>query len=267
MSLLTPWLEKISPPRQVMPFRGRSSLVMAPLAARAGEVHAAAASAALPKKIRIPAGAVTLDGELHLHQGARGLVIFAHGTGSSWQSPRSQYVARLHRNAGIATVLFDLLTPSEQKQDEITHDLRFDIPLLAGRLVAATGWVMLQPDTRHLALGYFGSSTGGGAALVAASRLGLNIHAVVSRGGRPDLAGAALPAVQSPTLLIVGARDPFVLDLNERALAKMHCPKELEVIGGASHLFQEAGKLEEVARLSVNWFRRHLAVPDREAGG
>lgn len=266
MSLLTPLFQKISPSRVAMPFQARSSLIMPPLAARAGEVDSAAASAALQKRVRIPVGAVTLDGDLHLPKAARGLVIFAHGSGSSRQSPRNQYVARLLRNAGIATLLFDLLTPAEEKEDEITQDLRFDISMLADRLVAATRWVMLQPETRHLALGYFGASTGGGAALVAAARLGPDIAAVVSRGGRPDLAGGALTDVQSPTLLIVGARDPFVLDLNERALAKMSCQKALEVIGGATHLFQESGKLEEVARLSANWFRRHLAAPGREAG-
>ena len=183
-------------------------------------------SDAVTKSTRIQVGNAHLDGELSCQAGAKGIVLFAHGSGSSRHSPRNQFVARVIRESGNGTLLFDLLTPAEEQEDNATAALRFDIGLLAQRLVAATFWIMNEPDTRPLAVGYFGSSTGGGAALVAAAEMGAGIAAVVSRGGRPDLAGPALPKVQSPTLLIVGERDETVIRLNEETLAKLHCEKQ-----------------------------------------
>jgi len=203
-------------------------------------------------------GGVTLDGDLTIPADATGVVLFAHGSGSSRHSPRNQRVARAIRKAGTATLLFDLLTQEEEAEDDLTGCLRFDIALLAARLVEATRWIANQPDTQRLGIGYFGASTGGAAALVAADEIGPAIDAVVSRGGRPDLAGDALEQVQSPTLLIVGERDKQVLDLNRIAFARLHCEKELTVIPRATHLFEESGALEEVARLAADWFRRHL---------
>ncbi len=208
--------------------------------------------------VQIPAGAVSLDGDLEIPSGAAGLVLFAHGSGSSRYSPRNQFVARVLRDAGNGTLLFDLLTQDEEDEDAITGQLRFDIRLLAGRLAAATQWVSSHAGARQLRLGYFGSSTGGAAALQAAAALGSGIGAVVSRGGRADLAGESLPLVTAPTLLIVGERDEDVLRLNESALARLTCEKELAVVPGATHLFHEPGALEEVARLAANWFRDHL---------
>jgi len=204
------------------------------------------------------AGAVTLDGDLTIPADAKGIVLFAHGSGSSRHSPRNQCVARAIRKAGTATLLFDLLTQEEEAEDRLSGRLRFDIALLAARLVEATRWIANQPDTQRLGIGYFGASTGGAAALVAAAEIGPAIDAVVSRGGRPDLAGDALEQVQSPTLLIVGERDKEVLDLNRIAFAQLHCEKELTLIPRATHLFEETGALEEVARLAADWFRRHL---------
>jgi putative phosphoribosyl transferase len=216
-------------------------------------------------QVRIPAGDVTLEGELNLPGGARGVVIFAHGSGSSRYSQRNQLVARSIRSNGIATLLFDLLTMEEESVDVFTHYLRFDISLLAGRLVDATKWlgeeedrVREQAKPDHLRPGYFGASTGGAAALVAAATLGKRIGAVVSRGGRPDLAGQALAQVESPTRLIVGGRDEPVLALNQEAYTKLQCEKELRIVPGASHLFEEPGTLDEVALLAAEWFRRHL---------
>ena len=202
--------------------------------------------------------AVTLDGELTIPADATGIVLFAHGSGSSRHSPRNQCVARAIRKASTATLLFDLLTEEEEAEDGLTGRLRFDIALLAARLVEATRWIANQPDTQRLGIGYFGASTGGAAALVAAAEIGPAIDAVVSRGGRPDLAGDALEQVQSPTLLIVGERDKQVVELNRIAFARLHCEKELTVIPRATHLFEESGALEEVARLAAEWFRRHL---------
>jgi putative phosphoribosyl transferase len=210
--------------------------------------------------IRIPAGSVTLDGQLCLPLAASGVVLFAHGSGSSRHSPRNQFVAQVIRESGVGTLLFDLLTREEEVVDDETRALRFDIELLAGRLVSATRWVLQQEAARGLSIGYFGASTGGGAALVAAARLGATVGAVVSRGGRPDLAGEALPKVLSPTLLIVGGYDDVVIDLNKRAYAQLRCPKELTIVSRASHLFEEPGKLDEVAHLSAAWFDRHLKV-------
>ena len=206
----------------------------------------------------IPAGNVTLPGELEVPAGAVGIVLFAPGSGSSRHSPRNQFVARTIREAGTATLLFDLLTRVEEAADALDGHLRFDIRLLAQRLVAATQWVVSHNATQHLGIGYFGSSTGGAAALVAAAELGSVIDAVVSRGGRPDLAGAALARVESPTLLIVGERDDVVLQLNEEASEQLRCRKELAVVPQATHLFEEPGTLEEVASLAAAWFRRHL---------
>jgi dienelactone hydrolase len=213
---------------------------------------------ALSRQIRIPAGHAHLEGELKIPAGAAGVVLFAHGSGSSRHSPRNQFVARVIRESGNGTLLFDLLTREEESEDNITARLRFDIGLLARRLAQATRWVNTQPETRQLGVGYFGASTGGGAALVAAAELGKDIDAVVSRGGRPDLAGEALARVQSPTLLIVGEHDSAVIRLNEAALARLLCEKEMKIVPSATHLFEEPGALEEVARLASEWFRGHL---------
>lgn len=208
--------------------------------------------------VRIAVGSVTLEGEWNLPAGAGGIALFAHGSGSSRHSPRNQAVARALQDSGTGTLLFDLLTRDEEAADTRTGHLRFDIGLLAQRLAAVTRWVTLQPEGRNLGLGYFGSSTGGAAALVAATELGSAVDAVVSRGGRADLAGDALAQVKAPTLLIVGERDEVVLELNRAAFQQLHCEKELAVVPRATHLFEEPGALEEVARLAAAWFRRHL---------
>jgi predicted alpha/beta-hydrolase family hydrolase len=187
-----------------------------------------------------------------------GVVLFAHGSGSSRHSPRNQFVARTIREAGTGTLLFDLLTKEEEAEDARDGHLRFDIGFLAGRLRDATKWLANRAEAKRLGLGYFGSSTGGAAALMAAAELGNVIDAVVSRGGRPDLARDALPQVQAPTLLIVGERDDVVLELNETACRELRCEKELQIVPRATHLFEEPGALEEVARLAAQWFRRHL---------
>ena len=204
--------------------------------------------------VKIPAGAATLEGSLTLPHGATVLVLFVHGSGSSRHSPRNQFVARTLNMAGLATLLFDLLTPEEETVDMRTAQHRFNISLLAERLVHATHWAMDHEATRDLRLGYFGSSTGGGAALVAAAELPRDVGAIVSRGGRPDLAGEALPLVQAPTLLIVGGEDDVVIQLNEQARARMHCEVKLEIVPGATHLFEEPGALERVAQLTADWF-------------
>lgn len=219
---------------------------------------------ALQREVRIPLGEAILEGELSIPEGASGIVLFVHGSGSSRHSPRNQYVAEVIRESGVGTLLFDLLTKEEEAVDLRTRHLRFDIGLLARRLVAATDWIKRQAETRHLRAGYFGSSTGGGAALVAAAEMGAEIGAVVSRGGRPDLAGAALERVVSPTLLIVGGLDEVVIQLNEEAYAKLRCRKELTIVPRATHLFEEPGKLEEVARLAAEWFQRFLQPPPQE---
>lgn len=208
--------------------------------------------------LQIPAGDVILTGDLEIPADARGLVLFAHGSGSSRQSPRNQAVAELLRNAGLATLLFDLLTPDEEVEDAYTAQLRFDIGLLSRRLALVTEEIADDPHSRNLGIAYFGASTGGAAALRAAAALGPGIGAVVSRGGRPDLAGKALGHVKAPTLLIVGERDEAVLRLNERAYAQLRCEKSLAVVPHATHLFQEPGTLEEVARLAADWFQKHL---------
>lgn len=211
------------------------------------------------KRVDMAIGEVVLTGAVGLPlESPRGLAIFAHGSGSSRHSPRNQAVARVIQQAGVGTLLFDLLTPEEEESEKATGHLRFDISFLAGRLREVARWCAKQPELAQLRMGYFGSSTGGGAALVAAADDSETCAAVVSRGGRPDLAGLALPAVLAPTLLIVGGRDEQVLRLNEDALARMTCPKELKVIPGATHLFPEKGALEEVAKAAALWFVRYL---------
>jgi dienelactone hydrolase len=207
----------------------------------------------------VPAHAVDLEGTLDVPPSARGAVLFAHGSGSSRFSSRNRYVAHVLREAGLATLLLDLLSSAEEQVDLVTRHLRFDIPLLASRLVNAIDWLGTNDSTADLPVGLFGASTGGGAALVAAAARPKRVSAVVSRGGRPDLAGAALPDVQAPTLLLVGECDEVVIDLNEKARAQMTAPVELVIIPGATHLFEEPGTLEQVAMHAREWFVRHLA--------
>jgi putative phosphoribosyl transferase len=222
------------------------------------------ASTATHSMVAIPSGFVDLEGELILPDYASGVVVFAHGSGSSRHSPRNQYVAKVIREAGFGTLLVDLLTQKEEQQDAITGALRFDIDLLAQRLIGVTRWLEKQPATRSLKVGYFGASTGAAAALIAAAELGDRIAAIVSRGGRPDLAGNALHLVRAPTLLIVGGYDEMVIFLNNEAYDKMHCVKEIRIIPGATHLFEEPGKLGAVAQLSTDWFITHLGTSDDE---
>lgn len=210
-------------------------------------------------EVSIEVEGATLQGTLFVPKGANGLVLFAHGSGSSRHSPRNRYVAQVLQSRRIATLLFDLLTREEESIDRYTGELRFNIPFLAKRLVDATRWTMGNPDTADFQLGYFGASTGAGAALVAASQMPDIISAVVSRGGRPDLAQDALGTVRASTLLIVGGDDKPVIDMNREALAKLKCPeKKLIIVPGATHLFEEPGTLEEVARLAAEWFSHHL---------
>jgi len=211
-------------------------------------------------EIQIPAGRAVLSGDLTIPENAMALVLFAHGSGSSRHSPRNRFVARTLNRAGLGTLLFDLLTPEEEALDIYTREHRFNISLLAKRLVHATKWARQQEETRDLRIGYFGSSTGGAAALVAAAELPQDIGAVVSRGGRPDLAADALPRVQAPTLLIVGGNDDIVIELNEMARDQMRCEVRMEIIPGATHLFEEAGALEQVAKLASDWFVDHLGA-------
>ena len=209
-------------------------------------------------EVQIHAGRAVLSGNLNIPNGSSALVLFAHGSGSSRHSPRNQFVARTLNHAGLGTLLFDLLTPDEEAIDMQTRELRFNIHLLAERLVHATKWAKQQQQTRGLRIGYFGSSTGGAASLVAAVDVPQDVGAVVSRGGRPDLAGEALPKVQAPTLLIVGGEDDVVIELNEQARDRMRCEVKLEIIPGATHLFEEPGALEKVAQLASDWFSLHL---------
>lgn len=211
------------------------------------------------RPVRIATGRVTLDGDLGLPANARGIVLFAHGSGSGRHSPRNRAVAEALRQHGLATLLTDLLTLDEEAVDARTRHLRFDIGLLAERLVGVTDWLAREATTSDLSIGYFGASTGAGAALVAAAERPRQARAVVSRGGRPDLAEAALARVQAPTLLIVGGNDLQVIDLNQDALAQLRAEKEMTIVPGATHLFEEPGALEEVARLAAGWFGRHLA--------
>ena len=214
-------------------------------------------------EVQIQAGRAILPGNLMIPKNAVGLVLFAHGSGSSRHSPRNQFVARTLNDAGLATLLFDLFTPEEEAIDMRTREHRFNIGLLANRLVHATRWTKQLEQTRDLQIGYFGSSTGGGAALVAAAEIPQDVGAVVSRGGRADLAGEALAKVQSPTLLIVGGNDDVVIEINEMARDQMRCEVKLEIIPGATHLFEESGALEKVAKLVSDWFVDHLGTNRR----
>ena len=201
---------------------------------------------------------VTLEGNIFVPEGSTGIVLFAHGSGSSRLSPRNQFVAEELNKNGIATLLFDLLTAEEEVLDLQTGHLRFDIPLLAKRLVNTTDWILKNSELKSLNIGYFGASTGGGAALVAASERPKVVKAVVSRGGRPDLAGQSLLGVKCPTLLIVGGYDEPVIELNKKALTLLKSEKKLVIIPGATHLFEEKGKLDEVASHACNWFLKYL---------
>jgi len=217
-------------------------------------------------EIFIPLGEVKLEGELNLPPDASSLVLFAHGSGSSRHSPRNQFVARaLRQNRRIGTLLFDLLTAEEERAERQTRHLRFNIPLLAERLVAVTRWVLDHVTTRDMNVGYFGSSTGAAAALVAAAELPGMVGAVVSRGGRPDLAGDALSHVKASTLLIVGSQDKAVITLNEEAYYLLHCERALRIVPGASHLFEEEGTLEKAAAMAAEWFTGHLQSMTHDA--
>ncbi len=218
-------------------------------------------SSSARQMVEIPSGSLRLSGELTIPVDALGVVLFAHGSGSSRHSPRNRYVARILCDAKIGTLLFDLLSLDEEAVDASTGELRFDIGLLARRLEEATHWLRRQSKFGRLPVGYFGASTGGGAALVAAAALGDDVRAVVSRGGRPDLAGDALGAVRAPTLLLVGGLDGPVIRMNQEAFARLSCTKELTIIPNATHLFEEPGTLEAVAQHAAAWFGRHL--PER----
>jgi putative phosphoribosyl transferase len=216
--------------------------------------------------LRIPVTGATLNADFVAPVNARGVVLFAHGSGSGRHSARNRQVAQRLQQAGIATLLFDLLTVQEEQVDLQTRDHRFDIPLLTRRMQDATEWAWSQPELHHAPIGYFGASTGSAAAIIAAARLGERIKAVVSRGGRPDLAGpAALAAVKAPTLLIVGGSDHGVIELNQEALQRLQCEKDLKVIPGATHLFEERGALDEVAQAAASWFVRHMVPVEHAA--
>ena len=224
------------------------------------------ASSLAGREVRIPAGEAWLYGDLTVPSGFAGLVLFAHGSGSGRHSARNRQVAARLQRSGIATLLFDLLTAEEEQVDLHTREHRFDIPLLTRRMQDATAWVGEQPELRHAPIGYFGASTGSAAALIAAARLGDRVAAVVSRGGRPDLAGpAALAAVKAPTLLIVGGADHGVIELNQVAFGHLRCVKRLDIVRGATHLFEERGALEEVSALAADWFASYLVPAEHPA--
>jgi putative phosphoribosyl transferase len=212
----------------------------------------------VPLPVQIAADGMLLNGDLALPRAARGLVIFAHGSGSSRHSSRNRAVAEVLQRARMGTLLLDLLTPREGQLDAVTAEMRFDIPMLGRRVVAAVDWAHADPATKSLPIGLFGASTGAAAALIGAAERPAIVRSVVSRGGRPDLADTALERVAAPTLLIVGGRDEIVLGLNQRALARLACEKELQIVPGATHLFEEHGALEQVSRLATEWFARHL---------
>jgi dienelactone hydrolase len=214
--------------------------------------------------VTVQAAGAALEGTLVLPQRAAGIVVFAHGSGSSRFSPRNRYVSNFLNEGGLGTLLFDLLTAEEHEIDELTRELRFDIDLLARRLVAAVDWLSGRGDTCDLRVGLFGASTGAAAALIAAAERPGRVAAVVSRGGRPDLAIPVLGRVRAPTLLIVGGRDGPVIGMNREAAAHLHTDHRIEIVPGATHLFEEPGKLEEVARLARAWFQRHFAAVKRE---
>jgi putative phosphoribosyl transferase len=210
-------------------------------------------------EIKIPVGGVEVEGTLTLPPGAKGVVLFAHGSGSSRFSPRNMYVAKEFNKSSLGTLLFDLLTQEEEETDVVTAEYRFNIPLLAERLIGATEWLRNDPPTKKSSFGYFGASTGAAAALIAAAKLPNEIAVVVSRGGRPDLAGEYLPRVVAPTLLLVGGLDAEVIELNQQAMDQMIASeKKLVISPGATHLFEEPGKLEQVAKFSTDWFLRYL---------
>jgi len=208
--------------------------------------------------VKIPTKKADLEGDLQLPADAKGLVLFAHGSGSSRHSPRNRFVADILQKGGLGTLLIDLLTKEEEKEDEVTAALRFDIDLLTDRLCFVTQWFQARKETGLLPIGYFGASTGAAAALCASAEMKKKIVAVVSRGGRPDLAKNSLAAVESATLLIVGGHDLPVIDMNEEAYALLKCEKKMVIIPGATHLFEEPGALEEVARLALDWFQSHF---------
>lgn len=216
---------------------------------------------AAEQPVRLAVGTVSLDGSLAIPAGAAGIVVFAHGSGSSRHSPRNRYVAEALREGGLGTLLIDLLTPAEDREDARTARLRFDIGLLAQRVAAATAWLAGNPASSRLRIGYFGASTGAAAALVAAAERPHDVGAVVSRGGRPDLAIPVLARVKAPTLLIVGSLDLPVIDMNREALEHLQIEKRLDIIPGATHLFEQPGALEQVARLAREWFQAHLGLP------
>ncbi len=209
-------------------------------------------------EVRIPFGGIVLNGNLNIPSGAKGIVLFAHGSGSGRFSPRNQFVAREFNKAKIGTLLFDLLTSDEEEEDMVTAEYRFNIGLLAQRLIGATEWLKKDPVAKNCSLGYFGASTGAAAALIAAAKLPNDISAVVSRGGRPDLATDYLPKVVAPTLFLVGGWDAEVIGLNRQAMDQMFTEKKLVIVPEATHLFEEPGKLEQVAKLSIDWFLRYL---------
>jgi len=221
---------------------------------QSGISQASAGLAIAHQPVSVEVDSVQLEGYLSVPTTASGVVLFAHGSGSSRHSPRNRAVADLLNEGGLATLLIDLLTEDEQQVDLQTAHLRFNIPLLGTRLPGITGWLENQGEVAGLNIGHFGASTGAAAALVAAAELPRSVQAVVSRGGRPDLAGDALARVEAPTLLIVGGADPVVLDLNRQAMARMHCETRVEIIPGATHLFEEPGALGKVARLARDWF-------------
>ena len=208
--------------------------------------------------VQVGIGSIALDGNLLVPSGATGIILFAHGSGSSRFSSRNRYVASTLREGNLGTLLIDLLTPQEETRDNVTGELRFDIGMLADRLIGTVEWLRAQPELREKKIGLFGASTGGGAALVAAAAKPKLIQAVVSRGGRPDLAGAALPRVEAPTLLIVGGDDVPVIAMNRQAYDQLRCERRLEIVPGATHLFEEPGTLESVADLAREWFTHYL---------
>jgi len=229
-------------------------------------MHNSSTQASATREVRIPSGEARLYGDLALPSGFAGLVLFAHGSGSGRHSARNRQVAQHLQQAGIATLLFDLLTALEERVDLHTREHRFDIPLLTRRMQDATAWACSQPELLRTPIGFFGASTGSAAALIAAARLGDRIAAVVSRGGRPDLAGpAALAAVTAPTLLIVGGDDHGVIELNQEAYSRLTCEKQLAIVPGATHLFEERGALEQVSQLATSWFAAHMAPVEHAA--
>ena len=217
------------------------------------------AATPLDRLVRVPAGTAELEGNLRIHESARAIVVFAHGSGSSRHSPRNRFVADHLASAGLGTLLIDLLTRREEIVDMQNAELRFDIRLLAERLGAVTDWLAAEPATAALSIGYFGASTGAAAALIAAADRPQVVRAIVSRGGRPDLAMPVLPRIQQPTLLIVGGADEVVIDLNRQAFDVLARTKQLVIVPGATHLFEEAGALEQVAVLASEWFSRFLS--------